>query len=201
MMHPCTQLAFISDEIGFGVVATAFIPRGTIVWTLDQLDRVISDDLKHALPPPFRPVLDRYAYRDAAGAWVLCWDHARFVNHSCEPTLLAPGLGFEIALRDIHPGEQITDDYASLNLEDDMPCACGTPSCRRVVRATDFDELVPSWEALVLAAWADASGVEQPLWHVVSESDRQRAERAFADPSTLPALLSMRYPRPVANTG
>jgi hypothetical protein len=201
MMHPSTQLAFINDEIGFGVVATAFIPRGTIVWVLDQLDRVFSDEVKHTLPPPFRPVLDRYAYRDAGGNWVLCWDHARFVNHSCEPALLAPGLGFEIALRDIYPGEHITDDYASLNLDEEMPCACGSPQCRRVIRASDFDEFAPEWEDRLRAAWASAGDVDQPLWCVLGGEDRDHAERALRDPSALPSVMMMRYPRPVAVTG
>ncbi|HAV55880.1 MAG TPA: SET domain-containing protein-lysine N-methyltransferase, partial [Aequorivita sp.] len=39
MIHPKTELKFISDQIGYGVVATEFIPAGTITWALDDLDR------------------------------------------------------------------------------------------------------------------------------------------------------------------
>ena len=39
MIYPKTELRFISDEIGHGVVATEFIPAGTITWALDKLDR------------------------------------------------------------------------------------------------------------------------------------------------------------------
>ena len=67
-----------------------------------------------ALPAFYRPYLDRYGYEDARGDTVLCWDHARFVNHSCDASCLAAGNGFEIAVKDIHPGEQLTDDYAGL---------------------------------------------------------------------------------------
>jgi len=42
MMHPHTKVQFISDEVGHGVVATAFIPKGTITWVQDPLDRVFS---------------------------------------------------------------------------------------------------------------------------------------------------------------
>src|SRR6516162_3917387 len=39
-----------------------------------------------------------------------------FRKHACQPTSLAPGLDLEIAIRDIEPGQQIIDDYGSLNL-------------------------------------------------------------------------------------
>jgi uncharacterized protein len=32
MVHPDTTLAFVSDAVGYGVVATRRIPRGTVVW-------------------------------------------------------------------------------------------------------------------------------------------------------------------------
>ena len=32
MIHPDTELRFISDEVGYGVFATALIGRGTITW-------------------------------------------------------------------------------------------------------------------------------------------------------------------------
>ena len=42
MIHPHTELRFINDEIGHGVVATQFIPAGTITWVLDELDRTFT---------------------------------------------------------------------------------------------------------------------------------------------------------------
>lgn len=38
MIHPNTELKFISNQVGYGVVATSFIPAGTITWVLDKLD-------------------------------------------------------------------------------------------------------------------------------------------------------------------
>ena len=38
------------------------------------------------------------------------------MNHSCNPNVLASDLGFEIAIRDILPGEKMTNDYANLGL-------------------------------------------------------------------------------------
>jgi hypothetical protein len=42
MIHPDTELRFINEKIGHGVVATKFIPKGTITWVLDKLDRVFT---------------------------------------------------------------------------------------------------------------------------------------------------------------
>lgn len=35
MMHPDTRLVFVSEAQGLGVVATAFLPMGTILWVRD----------------------------------------------------------------------------------------------------------------------------------------------------------------------
>ena len=39
MIHPDTELQYINNEIGYGVVAKKLIPKGTITWVLDKLDR------------------------------------------------------------------------------------------------------------------------------------------------------------------
>src|SRR5262245_44992186 len=117
MMHPSTELRFVDDQIGYGVFATRPIPRGTITWTRDELDRRFTRQDIDAMSPLYRAILDKYTFVDARGEHVLCWDIARFVNHSCDATCLAPGYEFEIAVRDIAAGEELTDDYGSLNIE------------------------------------------------------------------------------------
>ena len=77
MIHPHTELRFINAEIGFGVIATRFIPRGTVTWVRDELDQVIPAGRLAGLPPPYRELLDRYTFRDAAGRHILCWDLGR----------------------------------------------------------------------------------------------------------------------------
>src|SRR5437660_1035687 len=106
MTHPSTELRWINDAIGHGVFATAAIPRGTITWALDEFDLVLDPAQVTACHALQRVVLEKYAYIDPRGNWVLCWDHARYINHSCEPTSRGVGPSFEIALRDIAPGEQ-----------------------------------------------------------------------------------------------
>ena len=44
MLHPHTELKFVSPEIGYGIFVTALIPKGTITWVRDELDRIVSKD-------------------------------------------------------------------------------------------------------------------------------------------------------------
>ena len=68
MIHPATRLAFINETIGYGVVATEFIPTGTVVWVRDPLDMVLEKPDVEALSPLYKPMIDRYAYE--CRAWV-----------------------------------------------------------------------------------------------------------------------------------
>ena len=116
MMHPDTELQFISEEIGYGVVATRFIPMGTITWVQDELDQVYTPREVEAMAPKLKEMVDKYTFRNKDGNYVMCWDLAKYVNHSFNSNCLSTAYDFEIAIRDIQPGEQLTDDYGYLNI-------------------------------------------------------------------------------------
>jgi hypothetical protein len=50
MMHPATELRFLSREIGYGVFAVERIPTGTITWTGDPLDQRFTPEQVGQLP-------------------------------------------------------------------------------------------------------------------------------------------------------
>lgn len=59
-----------------------------------------------------------------------------YVNHSCAPNSYmrtTRGHLIFIALRDIHPGEEITCDYVSTYHPDDYKCRCKAPNCRGTI--------------------------------------------------------------------
>lgn len=164
MIHPATELRFVNDTIGYGVFATAFIPAGTITWVRDDLDQTFTRKQADALPSEFHPILDKFTFTDGAGLLVLCWDHARFMNHSCEATCLTAGNDFEIAVRDIQPGEELTDDYGTLNLHEDFTCCCESPRCRRIIRPDDLVRYAAVWDAAVEPLLGRLRLLPQPLW-------------------------------------
>lgn len=174
MIHPDTELRFVSADIGYGVFATRPIPRGTITWARDELDQTLSPERARAIAPPLREVFRRYSYVDGRGDHVLCWDLARYLNHACEATCLSPGYSFEIAVRDIAAGEELTDDYGSLNIDVPFECRCGAPRCRRQIRPDDFLRHADRWDELIAAAFARITAVAQPLFPLVRDDDAVR---------------------------
>ncbi len=185
MLHPDTRLVWVDDRIGYGVVATRPIPRGTVLWTLDPLDQRMTASQVAALGETWRPTLEHFTYTNATGLRILCWDLARYMNHHCEPASLSPGTNFELAVRDLAVGDAVTCDYSSLNLEADLDCACGSPRCRGVIRAKDGPRLAREWDAALQQAIVAAVRVDQPLLPFVEERDQFAAWAAH--PSTLPS--------------
>jgi hypothetical protein len=116
LIHPDSELRFIDPAIGYGVFATSLIPKGTFTWVRDRLDQIVEPGLDTQLPEMLAALLHRYSYLEPRGR-VLCWDQARFINHSCHANCRSTGFDLELAVRDIQPGEEITDDYGSLNVD------------------------------------------------------------------------------------
>ena len=163
MIHPHTELRVVDQEIGRGVFATGFIPRGTLTWVLCELDRVFAPEQVEVLPAAYRPIMDTYAYINADGTWVLCWDWGRYMNHSCSPNTLGLGAYADVAVRDIHPGEQLTCDYGMLNLTQPMACCCGAAPCRRRIGPQDALHCAEAWDRVVGQVLPCLDKVEQPL--------------------------------------
>ena len=165
MIHPDTELRFVSDEVGYGVFATALIPRGTIVWVRDAFDRLFSRDEIEQLPPDYRAIVEKYTYVDAESTYVLCWDLAKYVNHSCQPNCMKRRAEFEVAVRDLPAGEELRSDYATLNLDRPEPfqCRCGAHTCRGTIRPEDAVVLEGEWEQSFHAALTIAETVPEPL--------------------------------------
>ena len=171
MIHPDTELRYVNPLIGYGVFATRDIPAGTITWARDALDQSFTIDQYRQMEEPYRRILEKYSYLDRHERLVLCWDHARFINHSCDPSCMSPGYDFEIALRDIRAGEELTDDYATLNLNSIFECACASPNCRRRVGPQDRIHHATHWDEQLRLQFPQIAKVAQPLWWVVENSE------------------------------
>lgn len=111
-----TRLA-LSPIHGFGVFAAAPIVKGTPVWRFAPgLDMEFAPEIVPTLPEHVRMFFSHYGYLDRnVKRIVMCFDDARFVNHSDTPNVATDyardPYGLDVALRDIAAGEEITMNY------------------------------------------------------------------------------------------
>ena len=168
MIHPDTKLKWISEEIGFGVVATKFIAKGTITWVQDHLDRVFEPDAALYMKEAEKEMLEKYSFRNSEGEHILCWDFAKFINHSFKSNCLSTAYNFEIAIRDIQPGEELTDDYGYLNLTESFtPMDEGTE--RKIVNPDDILICYVEWDKTIAKLLPAILKLKQPLVDLLSE--------------------------------
>ncbi len=193
MLHPATELRKVSDEVGYGVFATERIPQGTIIWVRDALDIVLTREQAAKLPQALVPTLARYAYRDAQGRHILCWDHARYMNHSCVSATLSVGTLCDFARRDIKPGDEITCDYAFLNMRESFDCRCGAPDCRGFVSVADLDAIAASVDREVESLLPQIVRLAQPLEPFLVNPERARLEAVLAGDEPMPSCRENRY--------
>ena len=192
MIHPHTELQFINKEIGNGVVATKFIPAGTITWVLDKLDREFTKNEVLSMDPLYQEILDTYCFRNKTGKFILCWDHGRFVNHSFKSNCLTTAYDFEIAIRDIHPGEQLTDDYGYLNISTPFE-AMDEGTERKIVYPDDLVNFHKDWDKQITAVFSKINSVEQPLDSILTSTTRKEIKDVLNGSKKLASILENYY--------
>ncbi len=176
MIHPDTRLKWISDKKGFGVVATKMIPKGTITWVQDELDVVFGPDVPHTFKPLTRELFEKYSFRNQKGEHILCWDVAKYVNHSFRSNCLSTAYNFEVAIRDIQIGEELTDDYGYLNLSESFtPEDEGTD--RKSVEPDDTLKLYKKWDRKLESVFPEIEKLDQPLFELLSEEIKIEIEK------------------------
>ncbi|MFX1419360.1 MAG: SET domain-containing protein [Promethearchaeota archaeon] len=130
-INPIDEYAEVkpSEIHGLGLFAKKFIPKGTIWWHARQQDVLIitkrqflnlDSSQKTLMMNDFMKTLLSYSYYERdLDALIFCLDNSRFVNHSFEANSGASEdeNGFcAMAIKDIIPGEEITEDYSKYTL-------------------------------------------------------------------------------------
>ena len=119
---------------GWGVYATEFIParRKVIEYTGEKISRRETKRRAEQSDLIYLFTLDRYWTIDGS----VGGSGAEYINHSCEPNLVAriiKGHILYMSLRDIYPGEELTVDYHFDKKVTKVPCRCGAPGCRGTI--------------------------------------------------------------------
>lgn len=200
MIHPDTELRFINDIVGYGVVAKKFIPKGTITWVQDDLDQVYRPEDIKKINPVMLDYLETYCFTNNKGQKVLCWDNAKFVNHSFNSSCMSTAYDFEIAIRDIHPGEQLTDDYGYLNVEEPFE-AMDEGLERKVVYPDDVLHYHEQWDKSVIDNLHNIEQVAQPLKKFIPTENWNEFSKVLSGESELKSIKTCYFDHKIFNRG
>lgn len=195
MIHPHTELRLVNTTVGYGVFATEFIPEGSITYIRDNLELEITPESFEQYPPLLQEKVERYSFIDPRGVRVVSWDLAKYVNHCCQCNTMSTGYGFEIAIRDIYPGEQITDEYGIFNMTEKINLECDNPDCRKSVSAEDFDKYYPIWDEKIKKSLLQLKRVEQPLMPLMDGETLGELEEFFQDSSKYKSVYVLKFER------
>ncbi len=138
---------------GIGIVATAFIPKGAIVWKLDSHEKQLTLEELHQLPPLRQKLA--YQYNDK---FIIVSDGSEYMNHSCDPNTWNTDDETLVARKDINIGDEVTYDYATAEINSDFranwDCNCHSLNCRKIIKSDDclnpqfqhtYKGHLPSW--------------------------------------------------------
>ncbi len=119
---------------GKGCFATAFFPKGRKIAELtgERVSRVEAARRMRGRKRLHICAIDSYWGIDSSRGG----NGTQYVNHSCQPNSYMKIIHGHIlfyALRDIHPGEEITLDYVESYHPDTKRCRCRAPGCRGTI--------------------------------------------------------------------
>ncbi|MBP9706137.1 MAG: SET domain-containing protein-lysine N-methyltransferase [Oligoflexales bacterium] len=200
MMHPSTEPRWVNEVVGLGVYATKPIAKGSITYALDPLELILAPHNKLLEDVQIAQMVEKYSYVDNSGRYILSWDHAKYVNHSCSANSMSTGYGFEIALRDIDVGEQITDEYGLFNMFYNLKCACGSSNCRGTIKKDDMMTFSKIWDEQVKEVLSQIKVPEQPLWNFLSDKTKQQLENYLTTGKSYKSVNNLHLKKKVFNS-
>lgn len=174
MLNPNIQLQFINESVGFGLRASQFIPKGTIIWAHDKFDVVITGKEMEHLEEIYKKTLIKYAYRNQHGDFIFYWDNARFMNHSFDSNCILTAYDFEIAIRDIAAGEEITSDYGCYNVPGIVNLLPENSAQRTAITPHDILLYHQLFDEKASQGLACFDKVEQPLKPIIASEIYQK---------------------------
>ena len=144
MLHPAIVASGEGSTHGLCLVTTELIRTGELVWELDEPTYTLKEI--ESWSEERREAFDWYGFQYGADRYSLPEGLSREMNHSCDPNTWWSGSNSLVARRDIQPGEEVTYDYSTTDVDHvfEMECTCGSPRCRGTISNRDY--LDPAWQ-------------------------------------------------------
>jgi SET domain-containing protein len=143
MLHSAIVASRGDSTHGLGLVATRLIRTGELVWELDEPTYNWKEI--ESWSRERRKAFEWYGFQCGVDRYSLPEGLSREMNHSCDPSTWWSGSNSLVARRDIQPGEEVTYDYSTSDVDHvfEMECSCGSPRCRGTISNRDY--LDPEW--------------------------------------------------------
>ena len=144
MLHEAIVASRERSTHGVCLVTTRLIRAGELVWELDEPSYTLEEI--ESWPQERREAFEWYGFQCGVDRYSLPEGLSREMNHSCDPNTWWRGSYALVARSDIRPGEEITYDYSTADVDHvfEMECNCGSPRCRGTV--SNRDHLDPEWQ-------------------------------------------------------
>lgn len=191
MIHPDTEIKTINKIIGKGVFALKDIPKGTIIVAKDKFDIVLSENDFLKLDPVLKNSMETYMYRDKNKNFVLSWDHAKYMNHSCCSNTMMTDYDIEITVKDIKAGEEITTEYGLLNIVEPYEIYCGCTNCRKILKTDDLETYGHTWDQIIKESLLLINKVKQPLTGILSKESKIKIENFLKNPDLYSSVKNL----------
>jgi hypothetical protein len=137
VLHPAIVRRFDGSIHGCCLVTTQQIRKGEVVWELDEPTYTWNEIQSWSEARGFQCGVDRYSLPEGL---------SREMNHSCDPNTWWSGSTTLVARSDIQPGDEVTYDYSTADVDRsfEMECICGSSRCRGTISNRDY--LDPEWQ-------------------------------------------------------
>ena len=202
MIIPWVKIVWISDDKGYGLVATQDIPKGTVTFVQDGLDIVLTQSQLEGMNPHLIEHIEKYSYEDYLGRLVIFWDLGKHMNHDDRANTLTTGYGFEIAVRDIKQGEEVTDDYRIFSTHHDTSTFRKKGKTKISGHGALSPSLLKKWDEKVRSALLEVSKYPQPLVKFLEEDVWNDILQLKADMTRYKSVresLPLKYKIPIIN--
>jgi hypothetical protein len=113
------------------------------------------------------------------------------MNHSFNPNCVDTAYDFQLAARDIQPGEQLTSDYGACGEDEEFECAPEEGTTRTKVTADDYLIYYKEWDKMAMEAFKFFNMVEQPLKHLISEPYIDKVNAVANGTEPLDSILTL----------
>jgi hypothetical protein len=99
----------------------------------------------------------------------------------------------ELAARDIQPGEELTDDYGTLNLDEPFDCFPEEGTNRSRVMPDDLLRYYRQWDEIAAGAFEHFNHVEQPLKHLILPEHQKKLHAILEHHIPLDSVIQLYY--------